>query len=153
MLLFLNTLYARVSCTIVSQAFTDLCYNRSNGHNYSHMSTYNVTVVQYDDMWTERDFWTQWLPCTTCTTCIIMCVKLCHNRFMTKSMWVLNIALCSFFWQSWQYRDRRKPVVGTMPYPYFEWLHWFFILHSTIGSTVHSSRINIGLPSTTLHQR
>ena len=27
--------------------------------------------------------------------------------------------------QSWQYRDRRKPEAGTMPYSYFEWLRWF----------------------------
>ena len=40
--------------------------------------------------------------------------------------------------QSWQYRDIRKPEAGTMPYSYSEWLQGFFIVHSTIGSTVHS---------------
>ena len=44
--------------------------------------------------------------------------------------------------QSWQYRDRRKPEGGTMPYSYFEWLQGFFIMHSTIGSTVHSMPLN-----------
>ena len=44
--------------------------------------------------------------------------------------------------QSGQYRDRRKPEAGTMPYSYFEWLQGFFIVHSTIGSTVHSMPLN-----------
>ena len=44
--------------------------------------------------------------------------------------------------QSWQYRDRRKPEAGTMPHPYFEWLEGFFIVHSTICSTVHSMPLN-----------
>ena len=44
--------------------------------------------------------------------------------------------------QSWQYRDRRKPEAGTMPYSYFEWLQGFFIVHSIIGSTVHSIPLN-----------
>ena len=43
--------------------------------------------------------------------------------------------------QSWQYRDRRKPK-ATMPYSYFEWLQGFFIVHSIIGSTVHSMPLN-----------
>ena len=29
-----------------------------------------------------------------------------------------------------------------MPYSYFEWIQWFFIVHSTIGSTVHSRTLN-----------
>ena len=44
--------------------------------------------------------------------------------------------------QSWQYRDRRKPEAGIVPYSYFEWLQGFFIVHSTIGSTVHSMILN-----------
>ena len=44
--------------------------------------------------------------------------------------------------QSWQYRDRRKPEAGTMPYSYFEWLQGFFIVCSTIGSTIHSGHLN-----------
>ena len=44
--------------------------------------------------------------------------------------------------QSWQYRDRRKPKAGTMPYSYFEWLQGFFIVHSIIGSTVHFMPLN-----------
>ena len=31
--------------------------------------------------------------------------------------------------QSWQYRDRKKPEAGIMPYYYFEWLQGFFIVH------------------------
>ena len=44
--------------------------------------------------------------------------------------------------QSWQYCDRKKPEAGTMPYSYFEWLRGFFIVQSTIGSTVHSIPLN-----------
>ena len=44
--------------------------------------------------------------------------------------------------QSWQYRDKRKPEDGTMPYSYFEWLQGLFMVHSTIGSTVHSRPLN-----------
>ena len=51
--------------------------------------------------------------------------------------------------QSWQYRDRRKPEAGTMPYSYFEWLQWFFIVHSTIGSTVHSMLWTVRICTTT----
>ena len=41
-----------------------------------------------------------------------------------------------------------------MPYSYFEWLQGFFIVHSTIGSTVHSMPLNslehcIGTPTMT----
>ena len=41
-----------------------------------------------------------------------------------------------------QYRDRRKPETRTMPYSYFEWLQGFFLVHSTIDSTVHSMPLN-----------
>ena len=41
-----------------------------------------------------------------------------------------------------KYRDRRKPEAGTMPYSYFEWLQDFFIVYSTIDSTVHSMPLN-----------
>ena len=44
--------------------------------------------------------------------------------------------------QSWQYRDRRNPEAGTMSYSYFKWLQGLFIVHSTIGSTVHSMPLN-----------
>ena len=44
--------------------------------------------------------------------------------------------------QSWQYRERGKPKAGTKPCPYFELLQRFFIVHSTIGSTVHSMPLN-----------
>ena len=48
-------------------------------------------------------------------------------------------SLCA---QSWQYRDRRKPEAGTMPYFFFERLQGFFIVHSTMGSTLHSRPLN-----------
>ena len=44
--------------------------------------------------------------------------------------------------QSWQNRDRRMPKAGNMPYSYFECLRGFFIVHNTIGSTVHSRPLN-----------
>ena len=44
--------------------------------------------------------------------------------------------------QSWQHCDGRKPEAGTMPYSYFGWLQGFFIVHSTISSTVHSRPLN-----------
>ena len=43
-----------------------------------------------------------------------------------------NQKVSSLSAQSWQYRDRRKPEAGNMPYSYFG----FFVVHSTIGSTV-----------------
>ena len=51
-----------------------------------------------------------------------------------------NVGPISAQW--WQYQDRRKPEAGTMPYSYFEWLQGFFIVHSTVGSTVHSMPLN-----------
>ena len=50
--------------------------------------------------------------------------------------WVGEYRFTSLSAQSWQYRDRRKP------YFYFEWLQVFFIVQSTIGSTVHSMLLN-----------
>ena len=41
-----------------------------------------------------------------------------------------------------QYRDRRKPEAGDMPYSYFEWLQGFFIVYITMDSTVHSMPLN-----------
>ena len=50
--------------------------------------------------------------------------------------------------QSWQYRDRRKPEAGTIPYSYYEWLQGSFTLHSTIGSTVYAQpRCQISVPT------
>ena len=44
--------------------------------------------------------------------------------------------------QSWQYRDRKKPKAGTMPYSYFKWLQGLFIVYNTIGNTVRSTPLN-----------
>ena len=56
--------------------------------------------------------------------------------------WMSEYCFTSLSAQSWQYRDRRKPEAGNMPYSYFEWLQEFFIVHSTIGSTEHSKPMN-----------
>ena len=61
-------------------------------------------------------------------------------RKLTMSMYEYRFTSLSA--QSWQYRDRRKPEAGTIPYSYFEWLQVFFIVHSTIGSTIHSMPLN-----------
>ena len=55
---------------------------------------------------------------------------------------IYEYCLTSLFAQSWQYRDRRKPEAGTVPYSYFERLQGFFRVLSTIGSTVHSRPLN-----------
>ena len=72
-----------------------------------------------------------------------------HKRFLSNVVfqsrcWFLKNEYCltSLSVQSWQYRDRRKPEAGTMPYSYFEWLQGFFIVHSTTGSTIHSRPLN-----------
>ena len=57
-------------------------------------------------------------------------------------IYIYEYCFTSLSAQSWQYRDRRKPEAGTTPYSYFEWLQGFFIVHSTIGSTVHSMPLN-----------
>ena len=45
--------------------------------------------------------------------------------------------------QSWQYRDRRKPEVGTILYlTLIERLQGFFIVHTTIDHTAHSRPLN-----------
>ena len=43
--------------------------------------------------------------------------------------------------QLWQYRDRRKPETGTMPYS-CRMPSRFFILHNKINSTAHSRHLN-----------
>ena len=47
---------------------------------------------------------------------------------------------------SWQYHDRRKPEVGTMPYSYrMTWVLYrqgYFIVHSTIDNTAYSRPLN-----------
>ena len=67
-------------------------------------------------------------------------LRITKSRYNILYMY-MNIALRHFL-QSWQYRDRRKSKAGTMLYSYFEWLQGFFIVHSTIGSTVHSRPLN-----------
>ena len=63
-------------------------------------------------------------------------------RSATSGENIYEYCFTSLSAQSWQYRDRRKPGAGTMPYSYFEWLQGFFIVHSAIGSTVHSRPLN-----------
>ena len=57
-------------------------------------------------------------------------------------MWICEYCFTSLSAQSWQYRNRWKLEAVTMPYSYFEWPKGLFIVHSTIGSTVHSSLLN-----------
>ena len=71
------------------------------------------------------------------------CLDLPFLRF--QRVWGIGIyeyCFTSLSAQSWPYRDRRKPEVGTMPYSYFEWLQGFFIVHSTIGGIVHFVILN-----------
>ena len=64
-----------------------------------------------------------------------------HNRDNEQYIWIYEYCFTSLSAQSWQYRDRRKPEAGTMPYSYFEWLQGFLV-RSTIGSTVHYMPLN-----------
>ena len=73
---------------------------------------------------------------------IITHLKLCVVTATHNYIYVYEYCFTLLSAQSWQYRDRRKPEAGTMPYSYFEWLQGFFIVHSTIGSTVHSMPLN-----------
>ena len=51
--------------------------------------------------------------------------------------WILfYVAFCTIMAIS------RQKEAGTMTYSYFEWLQGFFIVHSTIGSAVHSMPLN-----------
>ena len=43
--------------------------------------------------------------------------------------------------EPWQYHDRKKAEVGTMPYSY-QMTSRFSIVHMTIDSTVHSRPLN-----------
>ena len=49
----------------------------------------------------------------------------------------MNIALRRFL-----HNHGNIATGGTMPYSYFELLPGFFIVHSTIGSTVHTMPLN-----------
>ena len=71
-------------------------------------------------------------------------VLVCNNFITSLFTYIYICQYCfkSLSAQSWQYRDWRKPKAGTVPYSYFEWLQGFFIVHSTIGSTVHSLPLN-----------
>ena len=65
-------------------------------------------------------------------------IHITTRNIRLHNIWILlYVAFCT-----WQYRDRRKPEAGTMPYSYFEWPQGFFIVRSTIGSTVHSMPLN-----------
>ena len=50
----------------------------------------------------------------------------------------MNFALRRFLHN----HGKMKPEARTMPYSYFERLQGFFIVHSTIGSTVHTMPLN-----------
>ena len=86
--------------------------------------------------------------------CVTQVVHIqCSNLFKGLECAVLSMVLCTIknTWShsislgivpTWQYRDRRKPEADTMPYSYSEWLQGFFMVHSTIGRTVHSIPLN-----------
>ena len=69
-------------------------------------------------------------------------LSLSYQLSITYLPVIYDYCFTSLSAQSWQYRDRRMPEVGTMPYSYFEWLQRFFIVHSTIGSTSHFIPLN-----------
>ena len=60
------------------------------------------------------------------------------RRPTDKHRWVSEYCFTSLSVQSLQYRDKRKPEAGTMPYFYFEWLQEFFIVYNAISSTIPS---------------
>ena len=43
--------------------------------------------------------------------------------------WVSEYCFTSLSAQSWQYRERRNPEAGTMPYSYFDWLQGYAQYH------------------------
>ena len=59
-------------------------------------------------------------------------------------IWVSEYYFTSLSAHSWQYRDRRRPEAGTMPY--FFWINdfkgSFIIVHSTMDITAHSGSSN-----------
>ena len=59
----------------------------------------------------------------------------------------IHVPVCEYCFtslsaQSWPFRYRMKPEAGTIPYSYFQWFQGFFIVHNTIGSTVHCRPLN-----------
>ena len=55
------------------------------------------------------------------TSLIIYCELTYHDYFhVNLQNYIYEYCFTSLSAQSWQYRDRRKPEVGTMPYSYFE---------------------------------
>ena len=68
--------------------------------------------------------------------CAVLSMVLCT----IKNTWSHSISLDIV--PTWQYRARRKPEADTMPYSYSEWLQGFFMVHSTIRSTIHSMPLN-----------
>ena len=68
--------------------------------------------------------------------------RLIFSQTITSQLRMSEYCFTSLYALSWQYRDRRRTEAGTMPYSYFEWLQGFIIVHSIIGSTVHSRPLN-----------
>ena len=65
------------------------------------------------------------------------------KKWHSHDEWV-KIALGQFSAQSWQYRDKRKPEVGTIYYCpiLIKWLQGLFVVHIIIDSTSHSRPLN-----------
>ena len=57
------------------------------------------------------------------------------HRYRSLHEWASGYHFTSLCAQSWQYRDRREPEVTIL---YSKLLQCFFVLHSTIESTVYS---------------
>ena len=64
------------------------------------------------------------------------CVFVLISEDGSAQQWMSEYCFMSLSAQSRQYCNRRKPEAGNMPYSYFEWRQGFFIVRSTMGSTV-----------------
>ena len=70
-------------------------------------------------------------------------VLLHPNLLIVPFVWyVSEYCFTSLSAQSWQYRDRRSPKQGLCPTLISHDFKGFFIVHSAIGSTVHSRLLN-----------
>ena len=90
----------------------------------------------FDQNWLQQIFHPLEFPPTSSGWKLLTYVK------SEDGMSVSEYCFTSLSAQSCKCRDRSKSEAGTMPYSYFEWLEWFFIVHSTMGNNVHSMPLN-----------
>ena len=81
-------------------------------------------------LWTSKRQYLGFAVCNAKMQYLLTAFWLCRD--------VYKYCFTSLSVQSWQYRDRRKPEAGTMPYSYFEWLQGFFIVHNTLYSALYT---------------